>query len=157
MDDNKEVQHEQPQGNNNSGNKKKSNKITNIVIIIIIIVIIILALTTKKKAGAPTETNTNNNQTTQNAPADQVTVNASDGTNTVEVIFNNSTTSTSTVTFSWAGQSYTLPRALSGSGARYSNSWSSTTDGMQLWEHQGEITISNDGETLFVGQEQVTE
>lgn len=42
---------------------------------------------------------------------------------------------------------------MSGSGARYSNSFTEVDKGMELWEHQGEITISNDGQTLFVGKE----
>ncbi len=42
----------------------------------------------------------------------------------------------------------TLPRALSGSGARYAN----RDESLVFWEHQGVLTITKNGKTVFQGR-----
>lgn len=69
----------------------------------------------------------------------------SDGSSKVEALFNNSN---NTVTFSQdGGEAITLPIAISASGVRYTNS----DESLVFWEHQDELTISRDGENVFVG------
>lgn len=130
----------------NSVEKKKGGA-WSIIVIIILIVIALIALFGKKPAPI-SDVKDNATTTTQ-----VINISASDGTNTVAIAFNNSDIATDTVTFIWDGITYNLPIAMSGSGARYSNSFTEVDKGMELWEHQGEITISNDGQTLFVGKE----
>ncbi len=70
----------------------------------------------------------------------------SDGTTTVEAVFN---TVTNTVTFTHSSVgTVTLPQAISGSGARYAND----DESIVFWEHQGEVTITKDGENVFQGR-----
>lgn len=135
-------------------NKKKSNS-WSIIVIIILVIIALIALFSKKIEKTPVVNNPNTE--TPTSTIETVNVSASDGTNTLEVAFNNNSAGTSTVTFIWNGQNYTLPEAMSASGARYSQSFNEVDKGMQLWEHQGEITISNDGQELFKGQESVNQ
>ncbi|HOF50493.1 MAG TPA: META domain-containing protein [Candidatus Colwellbacteria bacterium] len=68
-----------------------------------------------------------------------------DGTTEVKAVFNNMN---ETVTFTHeAVGKVTLPRAISASGARYANA----DESIVFWEHQGEVTIDKDGETVFQG------
>ncbi len=69
----------------------------------------------------------------------------SDGMSEVEAVFDNRA---ETVTFTHdATGEVVLPRAVSGSGARYA----SEDERLVFWEHQGEATIEQDGETIFLG------
>src|SRR5262245_14901229 len=63
----------------------------------------------------------------------------SNGSVKVEAIFDNTA---KTVTFTEASiGTITLPQALSASGARYANK----DESIVFWEHQGELTITNNG------------
>ena len=69
----------------------------------------------------------------------------SDGTTVVTASFDNEN---GTVTFTHPSVgTVTLPQALSASGARYANE----DESIVFWEHQGEVTITVGGETVFHG------
>lgn len=77
--------------------------------------------------------------------ANKISATYSDGVTSVEATFDNAA---ETVTFSHpALGSVTLPRAVSGSGARYASS----DEGVVFWEHQGELTITKDDKVIFKG------
>ncbi len=72
----------------------------------------------------------------------------SDGTTHVDASFDNEA---HTVTFTHeATGEITLPQAVSASGARYANE----DESIVFWEHQGEVTITKDDETVFQGDVQ---
>lgn len=81
-------------------------------------------------------------------PENVVITSYSDDSLVVEAIFNNTD---ETVTFSHpeTGE-VTLPRVVSASGARYANE----DESLVFWEHQGELTITKDGEMVFQGATQ---
>lgn len=79
-------------------------------------------------------------------PSNTITASYSDGSSRVEAEFDNDA---HTVTFTQrAVGTVTLPQAISGSGARYANE----DESIVFWEHQGELTITKDGETVFIGE-----
>lgn len=132
-------------------NKKKGSA-WSIVVIIILVLIALYALFGKK-----TENKSVVDNNTPTSTIETVNVSIDNGSTTLNVAFNNNSAGTSTVTFVWDGTTYTLPVAMSGSGARYSDSFMEVDKGWQLWEHQGEITISNDGVEVFKGKEVVNQ
>lgn len=78
-------------------------------------------------------------------PANIVTASYSDGASVVEASFDNAK---ETVTFTQSDVgTVTLPRAVSASGARYANA----DESIVFWEHQGEVTITKDGEDVYKG------
>lgn len=79
-------------------------------------------------------------------PADVITASYSDGISEVEASFDNKDQS---VTFTHPKMgTTTLPAAISASGARYANS----NETIVFWEHQGELTITQNGVEVFRGE-----
>lgn len=108
------------------------------IIIIIILVVLVGAAALLFNRGAAPEPEV----------PETVATSYSDGTTVVEATFDNVN---ETVTFSHPSLGETtLPRAVSASGARYANE----DESLVFWEHQGELTITEDGETLFAGPAQ---
>ncbi len=111
-----------------------------IIVILVVIFLSVLTLLTYKPV--------NENKALEPQPVAKVTATSaqfSDGATTIEAMFN----SDSTVTFNHSITGLvTLPIAVSGSGARYANSDQS----LVFWEHQGEVTITKDGNQVFKGK-----
>jgi len=79
------------------------------------------------------------------SPSDMVTASYTDGTTTIEALFDNDA---ETVTFTQASVgTITLDRAVSASGARYTDK----EERIVFWEHQNEVTITKGYEELFKG------
>jgi len=88
------------------------------------------------------------NRTSRNAMPKSVSASYSDGSTVLVATFN---IDNDTVIFTHASVgTVTLPRALSASGARYTNE----DEHIVLWEHQGEVTITEEGKVVFKGQKE---
>ena len=79
-------------------------------------------------------------------PPALVNASYSSGSKKVDATFDNSA---DTVTFSGTSLgAITLPRAMSGSGARYAND----DESIVFWEHQGVLTVTQNDKTIFTGK-----
>lgn len=109
-----------------------------------IIVLLLVALV----AGVLYLTWGHKNEPVNSDGSDKVSATYSDGKSEVMANFDNDA---DTVTFSHPSLgAVTLPRALSGSGARYANG----DETLVFWEHQGELTITKDDEVIFKGNKE---
>lgn len=112
------------------------NKKLSIGIIVALVVVLALSFVFKKDKEPVVE----------NKVPETVSIIYSNGETEVPATFDNTN---STVSFYHeALGDVTLESAISASGARYANA----DESLVLWEHQGEVTITKDGEDVFVGR-----
>lgn len=135
-------------------NNKKGDWVLPVIIILIITIGAMLVFG-QKKDKTPTsniqETETTASDTNVTDDSNLTKAEYSDGENTVTATFNNDPNNpkNSSVTFEGASMGpTTLPIAMSASGARYA----SEEEDIVFWEHQGVVTISQNGKDVFVGK-----
>lgn len=116
-----------------------NNRMNKTKIIYILIALLIIAV------GVGVFINSTKNKTGDLA-REVISTSYSDGVSEVAAVFDNAN---DTVSFyhDSLGQ-ITLERAISASGARFANA----DESIVFWEHQGEVTIIQDDETLFQGK-----